>query len=70
MNFTLIALADNEMARGDLKKAEHYLAKARRMERKDPEVYLALARLAVRSGDIIAAGKYRTQARKLRESKK
>jgi Flp pilus assembly protein TadD len=67
--FTLIALADTEIEVGNLKQAARYLNKAKRMDNKEPEVYLAMARLAIRSGDLIAAGKLRSQARKYQKIK-
>jgi Flp pilus assembly protein TadD len=67
--FTLIALADTEIEEGNFQEAARYLSKARRMDSKEPEVYLAMARLAIRSGDLVAAGKLRSQARKYQKIK-
>jgi Flp pilus assembly protein TadD len=67
--FTLIALADTEIEEGNLQQAARYLTKARRMDNKEPEVYLAMARLAIRSGDLVTAGKLRSQARKYQKIK-
>jgi Flp pilus assembly protein TadD len=64
--FTLIALADAEMTRGNLDKARGYLFRARRMERQQPEVYDALARLARLADDPSNASRYRRRADKLR----
>jgi len=48
--FTLIAMADAEMARGRWGDASRYLRKARWWYSTEPEVYLAMARLAERRG--------------------
>jgi Flp pilus assembly protein TadD len=56
--FTLIAMADVEMARGRLGAAGGYLRKARRWYSDEPEVHLALARLAERRGDPARADRH------------
>jgi Flp pilus assembly protein TadD len=48
--FTLIAMADAEMARGRWGAASRYLRRARWWYGTEPEVYLAMARLAQRRG--------------------
>ena len=64
--FTLIALADADMVQGDLDSAQRYLRRARRWDGREPEVYDALARLALREGDASKAGKYAHRAAELR----
>lgn len=64
--FTLIALADMEMTRGDLETARRYLRRARRLASNEPAVYEALARLALRLGDAARADSLRTRANQLR----
>lgn len=64
--FALIALADVEMARGNLAEAQRYLKRARRLARNEPEVYEALARLAERSGNQGRVAKLRQRASQLR----
>ncbi len=64
--FTLIALADSEMAQGDVRRARHYLRKARHNYRDEPEVWEAMARLETARGDQSAAQRYRDRARALR----
>jgi len=64
--FTLIALADAEMARGNLDQARSYLHRARRRYGKEPEVYEALARLERHVGDPLRAGQYEKRAARLR----
>jgi Flp pilus assembly protein TadD len=64
--FTLIAMADAEMVRGDLAGAGRYLRKAKRSYRKEPEVYDALARLSRLKGDPDKARRYVERADKLR----
>jgi len=64
--YTLVALADAEMARGRLDKARGYLYQARRMDRRAPEVYDALARLSRLADDHSNAERYRRRADKLR----
>lgn len=49
--FTLIAMADAEMVRGNFDAARQYLRRARWWYGKEPEVYLALSRLARLEGD-------------------
>ena len=63
--FTLIAMADVEMARGRLGAAGGYLRKARRWYSDEPEVHLALARLADRRGDPARAERHRARAAEL-----
>ncbi len=64
--YTLIALADSELAQGDVRQARHYLRKARHNYRNEPEVWEALARLETALGDHSAATRYRDRARVLR----
>lgn len=63
--FTLIAMADVEMARGRLGTAGGYLRKARRWYSDEPEVHLALGRLAERRGDQAKAERHRARAAEL-----
>jgi Flp pilus assembly protein TadD len=65
--FTLIAIADIEMVRGNLGTAERYLRRARWWYKSEPEVYHALARLARQRGEKAKAEKYEVRAEKLRE---
>jgi Flp pilus assembly protein TadD len=65
--FALIALADVEVARGNLDLARGYLFRARRAFGKTPEVYDALARLARREDDLLSAARYQKRAEKLRQ---
>ena len=60
--FTLIAMADIEMVRGELEEARQYLRRARWWYGKEPEVYLALSRLARLEGDDGKAQKYAKRA--------
>ena len=60
--FTLIAMADAEMLRGDFDGARQYLRRARWWYGKEPEVYLALSRLARLEGDDGKAQKYARRA--------
>lgn len=64
--FTLIAMADVEMSRGDLDGARQYLKRARWWYGKEPEVYSALARLARLEGDGEKAAKHSRRAADLR----
>ena len=64
--FTLIAMADTEMVRGNLEKARQYLRRARWWYGKEPEVYDALARLAVLEGEDAKSEKHRRRAAELR----
>jgi Flp pilus assembly protein TadD len=64
--FTLIAMADAEMARGNLEEAHQYLRRARWWYGKEPEVYLALSRLAKLEGDEGKARKYAKRALDIR----
>jgi len=66
--FTLIALADAEMARGEFPEANRYLRRARRNYSTEPEVYEAMARLAHRKGERNRADRYLRRATKLRSS--
>jgi Flp pilus assembly protein TadD len=70
--FTLIAMADAEMVRGNLDGAGRYLRKAKRFYRNKPEVYDALARLSRLQEDADKARRYGERAEKLRrrEAKK
>jgi len=64
--FTLIAMADADMVRGNLGDARQYLRRARWWYSKEPEVYDALARLARLQGDTEKAEKHRLRAAELR----
>lgn len=64
--FTLIAMADIEMVRGDLEEARQYLRRARWWYGKEPEVYDALARLARLENDSEKADKHVKRASELR----
>jgi Flp pilus assembly protein TadD len=64
--FTLIAMADIEMVRGEFEEARQYLKRARWWYGKEPEVYDALARLARLEGDDEKAAKHKQRARDLR----
>jgi len=64
--FTLIAMADTEMVRGNADEARQYLRRARWWYGKEPEVYDALARLAVLEGEDAKAEKLRQRAAELR----
>lgn len=64
--FTLIAMADVELVRGNLDEARRYLRKARWWYRDEPEVYEALARLAEHEGDPDKALQYAERAERLR----
>jgi Flp pilus assembly protein TadD len=66
--FSLVALADLEMARGDLDRAERYLRRARRIDRDEPMVYEAFARLADHRSDHEDADRFRHRAEVLRMS--
>jgi len=66
--FSLIALADAEIARGNLVLARKHLNRARRLGRDVPDVYDAFARLAERKGKQAASQKYHRQAEELREA--
>jgi Flp pilus assembly protein TadD len=63
--FTLIAMADVEMARGSWGAAGRRLRKAHRWYPGEPEVYLAQARLAERRGDPARAERFRSRAAEL-----
>jgi len=63
--FTLIAIADAEMVRGRYDAARRYLRKAKKRYRSEPEVYRALARLAVRQGEMAKARKHQRRADEL-----
>jgi len=60
--FTLIAMADAEMARGHFTEARQYLRRARWWYGKEPEVYLALSRLARLEGEKGKAQKFAKRA--------
>jgi Flp pilus assembly protein TadD len=64
--FTLIAMADLEMAHGNYEDARGYLKRARWWYGKEPEVYDALARLAHLEGDPEKAQKHADKAAQLR----
>lgn len=64
--FTLIAMADTEMVRGDLESARQYLRRARWWYGKEPDVFHALARLARLEGDQEKADRYTERAVELR----
>jgi len=64
--FTLIAMADLEMVRGEFDEARQYLRRARWWYGKEPEVYDALARLARLEGDDEKAAKQTQRAEDLR----
>lgn len=68
--FTLVALADAEMAVGNLDEAGRYLRKARRQFRATPEVYEGLARLAQRSDQPERAERFAARAATLREERR
>jgi Flp pilus assembly protein TadD len=63
--FTLIAMADAEMARGRWGPAGRYLRKARWWYGDEPEVYLAMARLAERRGRPAEAQRHLRRAAEL-----
>jgi Flp pilus assembly protein TadD len=63
--FTLIAMADAEMARGRWDAASRYLRKARWWYGTEPEVYLAMARLADRRGKPAEAERHLRHAAEL-----
>jgi Flp pilus assembly protein TadD len=60
--FTLIAMADADMLRGNFEEARQYLRRARWWYGKEPEVYLALSRLARLEGDDGKAQKFAKRA--------
>jgi len=64
--FTLIAMADAEMTRGNFEEARQYLRRARWWYGKEPEVYLALSRLSALEGEKTKAQKYAKRALDLR----
>ncbi len=64
--FTLVAMADAEMLRGEYEEARQYLRRARWWYGKEPEIYDALARLAELVGDTDKARKHRERAIELR----
>jgi Flp pilus assembly protein TadD len=64
--FTLIAMADIEMLRGDFDSARQYLRRARWWYGRQPEVYEAMARLARFNGDEDKVRKYSQRAIELR----
>jgi Flp pilus assembly protein TadD len=64
--FTLIALADAELVRGNVDQARGYLFRARRSYSREPAVYDALARLERQRGDPLRASQYARRAAKLR----
>lgn len=64
--FTLIAMADIEMLRGNFDEARQYLRRARWWYGREPAVYEAMARLARSVGDPEKARKYSERAADLR----
>lgn len=67
--YSLVALADIEMGRGNLKAAGRLLGKARRAAQgRIPEVYEAMARLAALRGDARAEQRYRVRAYGIRKA--
>ena len=66
--FTLIAMADIEMHSGSVAKARAYLRRARWWFSSEPEVYVAMARLARIEGDHQAAQRHLMRAAKLIEA--
>ena len=67
--FTLIAMADVDMVRGNLESARRYLRRARWWYGKEPEVYDALARMALHQGDQEKAEKNSRHAAELRRQR-
>ena len=67
--YTLVAMADVDMAQGDLESARRRLRRARWLYGKEPEVYYAMARLASREGDETRAGKHARHAAELRQQR-
>jgi Flp pilus assembly protein TadD len=67
--FTLIAMADVEMTRGNLEEARQYLRRARWWYGKEPEVHDALARLARAEGNENRATKHARRAAEIRIQK-
>ncbi len=65
--YTLIAMADVEMAQGQFESARRYLRRARRLYGKHAEVFDALSRLAVLEGDTAGAGNYTLRADEIRQ---
>jgi Flp pilus assembly protein TadD len=59
-------MADAEMVRGNLEEAGQYLRRARWWYGREPEVYLALSRLARLEGDKDKAQKFARRASELR----
>jgi len=64
--FTLIAMADVEMEQGNLESAHRYLRRARWLYGKEPEIFDALARLALHERDEAKAEKHTRHAAELR----
>jgi Flp pilus assembly protein TadD len=65
--FTLIAMADVEMVRGDFDKAQRYLRRAKWWYRDEPEIYEAMARLARYTGNEDKVESYTRKALDLRQ---
>lgn len=65
--FTLIAMADIEIAEGNLGAARSHLRRARWWHEHTPEVYEAMARLAAVEGDDAREARYRARAERLRQ---
>ena len=64
--YTLIAIADSEMIRGNYDEAASYLRRARWGYRSEPEVWDAMSRLARLRGDTEKAERHSDRASKLR----
>jgi Flp pilus assembly protein TadD len=67
--FTLIAMADAEMVRGNFDEARQYLRRARWWYGREPEVHHALARLARMEGDEEKAARHAKRASDLRRQR-
>ena len=64
--YTLIAIADSEMIRGNYEEAASYLRRARWSYRSEPEVWEAMSRLASLRGESRKAERHASHADKLR----
>jgi len=67
--FTLIAMAEVDMVQGNFESARRYLRRARWWYGKEPEVYDALARLALYEQDRARAEKHSRRAAELRRQR-
>jgi len=67
--FTLIAMAEVDMVQGNFESARRYLRRARWWYGKEPEVYDALARLALYEQDQARAEKHSRRAAELRRQR-